>query len=168
MNAPLLSRLLFLLGLAASAGVAAAAEPSAPGALSLVVVTPLAQDTVGDGTADADFDRLDLAFRDVARRHQWPIEVNAERFSGVASAHARELRIFLQPLRRDPSQTYVFRAWMALTVDGTKHDLGLITHREQLRYREDMNDFLDKLFRGAAEAAAKKIERILFPTSPRA
>ncbi len=133
--------------------------------LALVIVSPLSSgESIGaDSGAYTDFDRLDLAFQKVAKQRHWPVKIVAERLSGNTAPHELELRVFLQPVRRDRPEEFTFRGWMTLHADGTKHDFKLIIHRERMRYREDMDEFLEKLFYGAAGVAAQKIEPILFP-----
>lgn len=149
---------------AAAEPVSAQPAPAAPAdkpVLALVVVTALApSDYTG---AYTDFDRLDLAFQDVAQRRHWPVKIVAERFAANTPPHALELRVFLQPIYQDLSGEFSFRAWMTLHVHGTKHDFGIILYRRDVRPGEPMDDFLEKIFRGAADAAAAKIEPVLFP-----
>ncbi|HVU23269.1 MAG TPA: hypothetical protein VHE13_04030 [Opitutus sp.] len=151
---------------ALSAG-AAPAEPAAPPpekpVLALVVVTALAQSSEDTPSAYTDFDRLDLAFQDVAKRRHWPVTIVAERFAANTPAHALELRVFLQPIRQDLSGEFSFRGWMTLNTGGRKHDFGIILYRLDLRPGEPMDDFLEKIFHGAAALAARKIEPVLFP-----
>ncbi|MCF3648139.1 hypothetical protein [Synoicihabitans lomoniglobus] len=145
-------------------GTAGAAEAEMP-ELALVIVPPLSSgENIGaDSGAYTDFDRLDLAFQKVAEQRHWPVKIVAERLSATTAPHELELRVYLQPVRRDRPEEFTFRGWMTLHADGTKHDLNMIISREQGRYREDLNELLDKLFYGAAEVAARKIEPILFP-----
>ena len=44
-----------------------------------------------------------------------------------------------------------------------QHDFGIVTFRYYRRIGENVDDMLEKVFRGAANAAAAKIEPILFP-----
>jgi hypothetical protein len=157
---------LFALPLALTLGSARAAPPAAAPAtppdqpeLALVVVDTLAHRE----SAYTDFDRLDLAFQDVAKRRHWPVKIAAERFAANTPAHELELRVFLQPIRQEIPDEFTFRGWMTLTEHGTKHDFGVVVYRYRPRPGEMMDDSLDKIFRGAAETAAKKIEPILFP-----
>ncbi|HWA86916.1 MAG TPA: hypothetical protein VG710_11880 [Opitutus sp.] len=160
------SALLIALGALPASGAPAGsadAKPLEKPVLTLVVVTSLAQG--GDATPSAytDFDRLDLAFQDVAKRRHWPVRIVAERFAANTPAHPLELRVFLQPVGNYLPSEFDFRAWMTLNDHGTKHDFGMIVHREELRAGENVSDFLERLFHRAAEAAAKKIEPVLFP-----
>ena len=167
MNLRSLAAGVLLLALGASAATAAAESASPPPpekpVLALVVVTALAQSSEAPPGAYSDFDRLDLAFQDVAQRRHWPVRIVAERFAANTPAHPLELRVFLQPVTNYLPGEFDFRAWMTLNDHGTKHDFGMIVHREDLRAGEDVNDFLERLFHRAAEVAAKKIEPILFP-----
>lgn len=160
--------LLVSFALSFNAEVLAATGPTKPSArpeLVLVVVIPLTSSpnpTTSPFTS-LDFDRLDLAFQDVAQRRHWPVTIVAERFAANTPAHDLELRIFLQPGRQDSPEEYRFRGWMSLSLHGNKHDLGMIIHSEFLRAGESVDDFLDKVFRGAATIVARRIEPILFP-----
>lgn len=135
-----------------------AKAPDARPKLAIVVVDDLQR-----GGAITAFDRLDLAFQEVAAKRKWPLAVEAKRFAANAPAHDPELRIFNQPLRRDVPGELTFRGWMILTVQGVKHDFGIVTFRYSPRPLEQTDDVLEKIYRGAATAAAEKIEPILFP-----
>lgn len=127
--------------------------------LSIVVVDSL----LYQQGAITDFDRLDIAFESTAKERKWPVQIKAERFAANTPAHETELRIFNQPLREETLGDVTFRGWMTLTVRGRKHDFGIITFRYYVRPGENLDDMLEKVFRGAADAAAEKIEPILFP-----
>lgn len=133
------------------------APPQAPRELAIVVV-----DSVQRG-AITDFDRIDIAFTRVAKERNWPVTIKAERFAANTPAHETELRIFNRPVRQETPGDLTFRGWVTLTVDGTKHDFGMILYRYYLRSGENMDDVLEKVFLGAAKVAADKIEPILFP-----
>ena len=128
-------------------------------ALPLVVVDSLQ----GHHGAIDDFDRLDLAFQYVAQKRKWPVTIDAERFGAGTPDYATEVRIFKQPLRHELMDELVFRGWVILTVQGKKHDFGIISFHYQMRPGENMEDALEKIFRGAAEAVADKIEPLLLP-----
>jgi hypothetical protein len=113
--------------------------------------------------AIGDFDRIDIAFQRVAKQRKWPVKIAAERFAANTAAHDPELRIFDQPLREETLDDLTFRGWMTLSVNGTKHDFGIVTFRYYRRAGEQLEDALEKVFRGAANVAADKIEPILFP-----
>lgn len=142
---------------------AKAAEPQRE--LAIVVVESLQRNR----GAITDFDRMDLAFREVAKKRKWPVKIVAERFAANTESHETELRIFNQSIRDDTPGERVFRAWMTLTDHGVKHDFGIVTYRYYIRPMEDNEQRLEKIFRGAANAAADKIEPILFgqPASPK-
>jgi hypothetical protein len=110
----------------------------------------------------SDFDRFDLAFRQVARERKWPVNVTAERFGANQGAHEIELRIFHRPLREETQLDLTFRSWMTLTIRGVKHDFGIVTYAHYRRPGESSDEALEKVFRGAALAAADKIEPLLF------
>ena len=152
------------IALALGSARAASADPAAAPAsdqpvLALVVVDTL----VRHDSAFTDFDRLDLAFQEVARDRHWPVRIAAERFAANTGSHELELRVFLQPIRQDIPDEFTFRSWIILTEHGTKHDFGVIVYRYRPRPGEMMDDALEKIFRGAATAAAAKIEPVLFP-----
>lgn len=161
---------LFLLPLLLAASPAETPPPAPPARdaasareLALVVVTSVTQSGRPSLGADTDFDRLDLAFQDVAQRRHWPVKIVAERFAANTPAHELELRVYLQPVRQDLPGQFTFRGWMTLTERGTKHDFGIIAYRQQQRAGEPMDDLLEKIFHGGASVAARKIEPILFP-----
>jgi len=163
-----LTALILPLLLAASPAATPPAAPPSPKPapaqeLVLVVITPVSQSESPFSGAYTDFDRLELAFQEVAKRRHWPVKIVAERFAANTPAHELELRVYLQPGREDLPQQYTFRGWMTLNEHGTKHDFGLVVHRRDMRPFEPMDDFLEKVFLGAAIDAAKKIEPILFP-----
>ena len=136
----------------------AAKAPDDRPMLAIVIV-----DSLNQRGAITDFDRLDMAFRRVAEQRKWPVKIAAERFAANTPAHETELRIFNQPLREETLGDLTFRGWMTLTVQGRKHDFGIITFRYYPRPGEDTEDKFEKVFRGAANVAADKIEPILFP-----
>ena len=136
-----------------------AKAPDARPKLAVVVVSTL-QNEHGAITA---FDRLDMAFQEVALKRKWPMAIEAERFAANTPAHDVELRIFNQPIRQELPGELTFRGWMILTDHGVKHDFGIVSFRYNPRPAENMDDVLEKIFRGAANAAADKIEPILFP-----
>jgi len=154
---------LLFVSLLLAAGVShakpAAKAPDDRPTLSIVVVDSL----LYQQGAITDFDRLDMAFEYIAKERKWPVQIKAERFAANTPAHETELRIFNQPLREETLGDVTFRGWMTLTVRGKKHDFGIITFRYYVRPGENLDDMLEKVFRGAANAAAEKIEPILFP-----
>jgi len=113
--------------------------------------------------AITDFDRIDMAFQKVAKQRKWPVKVIAERFAANTAPHPLELRVYNQPLRQESPGDLTFRGWMTLTVGETKHDFGVLKHQYYRRAGEATDDVLDKVFLGAANVAADKIQPILFP-----
>lgn len=132
-----------------------------PRELALVVVESVEREQ----GAITDFDRMDLAFREVVEKRKWPVKLVAERFAANTQPHETELRVFHQSIREETSGDLTFRAWMTLTDHGTKHDFGIITYRYYPRPGERYDEQLEKIFRGAANAAADKLEPILFGRS---
>lgn len=133
--------------------------------LAIVVVDSLQRNR----GAITDFDRIDLAFREVAKKRKWPVKLVVERFAANTESHETELRIFNQSIREETPGERTFRAWMTLTDHGVKHDFKVVTFRYFVRPIEDNEEQLEKIFRGAANAAADKIEPILFgqPAAPK-
>jgi hypothetical protein len=109
------------------------------------------------------FDYLDLGFQHVAAQRKWPVAIVAERFAANTPDHETVLQIFNQPLRQETPGELTFRGWMTLTVKGVEHDFGIVTFRYYPRFGEPADDIMEKMYRGAANAAADKIEPILFP-----
>jgi hypothetical protein len=149
---------LFLSGGVAGAETAATVQPIRE--LAVVVI-----DNVQKPSAITDFDRIDMAFQHVAKQRKWPVKIVAERFASNLPEYDAELRVFNQRVREETSGDLTFRGWMILTVNGTKHDFGMVTFRYYRRAGENMDDVLDKIFRGAAGVAADKIEPILLPVA---
>jgi hypothetical protein len=137
----------------------AARKPEDRPKLGIVVVDNLDH----HGSAITAFDRLDIAFQKVAEQRRWPVMVMAERFAANMASFDTELRIFNQPIRHDMPGELTFRGWMILTDHGVKHDFGIVTFMYSTRPLENMDDVLNKIFLGAANAAADKIEPLLFP-----
>jgi hypothetical protein len=140
---------------------AKAKAPEPQRELAIVVVESLQR----NHGAFTDFDRMDLAFREVVEKRKWPVKLVAERFAANTDPHETELRIFNQTIREETPGERTFRAWMILTDHGVKHDFGVVSYRYYTRPAENTEDRLEKIFRGAANAAADKIEPILFGTS---
>jgi hypothetical protein len=115
------------------------------------------------GNAFTDFDRLDLALQYVAGQRQWPVKIDASRLAGNTPEHAIELRVTLLPIRREPIEDYVLRAWVTLVIEGKKRDFGILTAHYSARLGEDLDDIYEKTFRVSAAAIADKIEPVLFP-----
>jgi hypothetical protein len=143
---------------AADGKSAPAAEPQRE--LAIVVVESLQHN---HGSAITDFDRMDVAFREVVEKRKWPVKLVAERFAANIKPHETELRIFNQTIREEVPGELTFRAWMTLTDHGVKYDFKVVKYRYYRRLAEQTEDQLEKIFLGAANAAADKIEPILFP-----
>lgn len=154
------TRSLLAAALLLTAATAHAAKPADDRPKLAIVVVDNLQRHQG---AVTDFDHLDLAFQYVAQQRKWPVAIAAERFAANTPDHETELRIFNQPLREETSGDLTFRGWMTLTLNGVKHDFGIVTFRYYHRPAESTEDVLEKIFRGAANAAADKIEPLLFP-----
>lgn len=142
-----------------SAPAESTATPQPLSELAIVVVDTLNHQQ----GAITDFDRIDMAFQKLAKQRKWPVKIAAERFASNTPVRDTELRIFNQPLREETPGDLTFRGWITLMVNGTKHDFGVVTFRYYRRAGEHTDDVLEKVFLGAANAAAQKVEPILFP-----
>jgi hypothetical protein len=137
----------------------AQAPAAAPRDLTVVVVESLDQ---RPGRV-ARFDRIAEAFGQVFAERKWPVRVHFERFAANTSETETQLRIFYQGIYSETPGDLVFHAWMVLSVDGVKHDFGVVRYRYYPRAGQLEDITLNKIVRGAAEEAAARIEPILFP-----
>ena len=153
--------LLFTVAILAAGTVHAASKPpvSEPGVLHITVVESV---TALSASAFTDFDRMDLAFEYVAKKRRWPVKVVSEKLVSNTPDYNPELRVVLQAVRLEMGD-FVFRGWATLMVDGKKHDYGIVRFNYTPRMNENMDDAMDKVFRGAATAIAEKVEPVLFP-----
>jgi hypothetical protein len=154
---------LLLLIPALTALVASAREDTAPAnarPLAIVVVESTKNQA---GGAISAFDRLDMAFQNVIKKRKWPVTLTVERFAANTPAHETELRVTNMSVRKDTPGELKFRGWMVLTTPDKKEDFGIITYSYYPRPAEQTDDVLDKVYRGAANEAADKMEPILFP-----
>ncbi|MES1195012.1 MAG: hypothetical protein ABUL65_03895 [Opitutus sp.] len=113
-----------------------------------------------------EFDRIDLAFQYVAKQRKWPVAIAAEPLTDKTQLHPLELRFFHQGLREEIGNEFIFRAHLTLVVGDAKQDLGLVSYRYTARQWENNEAVQDKVFRGAAFAAADKLEPIIFARAP--
>jgi hypothetical protein len=150
--------LLLVPALVASAREDAASATARPLA---VVVVETAQNQRGG--AISDFDRFDMAFHKVIEKRKWPVKLTVERFAANTPAHETELRVSNMTVRKETPGELKFRGWMVLTTPDKKEDFGVITYSYYPRATEHTDDILDKVFRGAADEAADKMEPLLFP-----
>ena len=156
-----------LLSFAASlptfAADAAASDKAAPTSAAQRTLTLTVVEPVDRRPDNSEFyNRLAYVFPKVFETRQWPLKIEVERFGANAPDYDLELRIFLQKIREETSGDLTFRAWMNLHDRGTKHDFGIVMYRLYPRAGQHLDDTLDELLRGAANAAAKKIEDALF------
>lgn len=153
----------FLLCLLVSAGARGGAQPAASPAplpeLKVVVVESLVR---GPGRI-TDFDRISSEFTTVFRKRKWPVTIRVERFASNTPEEGMQLRVFYQGIYEEAPGDLTFHAWMTLFDHGTKRDFGIVKFRYNPRPLQDEEDVLDHVVRGAAEAAADKIEAALFP-----
>ncbi|HVZ63126.1 MAG TPA: hypothetical protein VG936_00955 [Lacunisphaera sp.] len=152
---PLLAAALVVFATAARAAEPPPAKPVLP-----VVVVEYLQYTNG---AITDFDRLELALQEVARERHWPVTIAAERFAANTATRETELRIFPRRLREEFRLDLTFRGWVILTVQGVKHDFGIVTATYYPYPGESTDTAIEKAFRRAALAIADKVEPVLFP-----
>lgn len=154
---------LLLLVPALAASVASAREDTAPASARPLAIVVVESTKNQIGGAISDFDRFDMAFHKVIEKRKWPVALKVERFAANTPAHETELRVTNMSVRKDTPGELKFRGWMVLTAQDKKEDFGVITYSYYPRPAEQTDDVLDKVFRGAAEEAADKMEPILFP-----
>jgi len=140
------------------------AEPAAdtrkdPGTLKIVVVEALIR---GESRID-DYVRMEQVFTDVFGERKWPLKVAVERFASNTPDDGTQLRIFYKGIYPEGPDDLVFHAWMILTVDGVKHDFGMVNFRYIPRPSQSEDLILEHVVRGAAVIAADKVEGVLFP-----
>lgn len=155
----LLVAALCLAGSARAAAKDAPKEPDNRPELAVVV-----SESLGNaGSAVTEYTRLDLAFQKMLKKRNWPVKIVTDRFAANTPDHDTEIQIFCQPLRREPTLELVFRGWVTLQAKGKKHDFGLVTYRYNIRLGEADDETIDKVYLGAANAIADKVEPLLFP-----
>lgn len=143
--------------------VKAADEPAAASGTLPTLAIVIAENLGRRAIYNDDFHRLDMAFNRVAKERKWPVTIVVERFAANVPDYDNELSIFLQPVRQEMPGEFTLRAWTTLKVNGKKHDFGIVKYGEFRRPGEQMYDTMDKIFIGYANAAADKIEPVLFP-----
>lgn len=145
---------------ACSAPAKEVARVPAPDGVLPVVIT----EAMGSmGNAFTDYDRLDLALKQVAKERNWPLQVSVEKFASNTLDYQTELNISLQYVRQQIPGEYLYRGWTILWLNGKKHDFSIIEFRYNYRMGEQTDLSLEKLYLGAAKATADKIEPLLFP-----
>lgn len=152
---------LIAIGLLAPAAASAADEAQSDPKPKLAVV--VVESLRSHGGAITEVERIDMALAKVAKQRKWPVEIEVERFAANTPEHETELRIFPQPIRQELPDEFVFRGWVVLKVAGKEHDFGIIRFEYRPRPGEWMDDTLNKIFVGAMEKTADKIEPLLFP-----
>lgn len=133
--------------------------PPPEGVLPVVIVESLSQ----PGNAYTDFDRLDVALQRVAKERKWPWKIASDRLAGGVPDYQTELNITLQGVQAEPVGQFRFRSWVTLFHQGKEHDFGIVTVVRDRRLGQNFDDFLDQIFRDAANAIAAKVEPVLFP-----
>jgi hypothetical protein len=91
------------------------------------------------------------------------VRIKSDRLAGNTPDYPTELRITLQPVRREPGEEYVFRAWVILVLDGRKQSFGVVTARYGGRIGRNFEETYEGVFRAGAAAIADKIQPVLFP-----
>ena len=148
-------------GVRAETAPAVASSPAPTRELAVVVVESLERPS---GAID-DFVRIDMAFTELARQRKWPVKIKAERLAANLPKYETELRTFYQGVRSETPGELTFRAWVTLTSNDVKKDFGIVLYRYPRRIGEAHDVMLERIFRGAANAIADKIEPVLFPKS---
>jgi hypothetical protein len=163
MMLPLLAAALLALVPARAGAGAPAAAPAPPRELVIVVVDSLERGP----SRISDYDRIDWVFTRAFERRKWPVTVRVERFAGNLAPHDLELRLFNKGIYPEDRGDLTFHAWITLTDQGRKWDLGIIRYQYYPRPLEQMDDALERAARGAAELTADKVGALLFPPAPR-
>jgi hypothetical protein len=147
-----------LLGAGARGNAQAPAAPALP-ELKVVVVESLVR---GPGRI-TDYDRIETEFTKVFEQRKWPLSIKVERFASNTTDDGLQLRIFYQGIYDETPDEPTFHAWMILYDHGTKKDFGIVKFHYNPRPLQEEDDVLDRVVRGAAVAAADKVEAALFP-----
>lgn len=138
----------FVLSSALRGANAAPPAPDGRPTLAIVIVETLTR----NARANDDYERMAEEFETLFAERAVPYHVKVERFAANNEAHPYELRVFYRGID-DEFGERVFRAWMTLTVRGTKHDFGIVQYRYWPRPGEPTDDVVRKLFRGAGAKA---------------
>jgi hypothetical protein len=162
MKLPLIAAALLAL-LPAAAGADAPPAAAAPRELVVVVVDSLERGP----SRISDYDRIHSVFTRVFERRRWPVTIRVERFAGNLPPHDLELRIFNKGIYPEDQGDLTFHAWVTLSDQGRKSDLGIIRYQYYPRPLEPMEDALERAARGAAELTADKVGALLFPAARR-
>jgi len=163
MKLPLIAAALLVLLPARAGAEGPAAAPVAARELVIVVVDSLERGP----SRITDFDRISSVFTRVLERRKWPVTFRVERFAGNLAPHDLELRIFNKGIYPEDQGDLTFHAWITLSDQGRKSDLGVIRYQYYPRPLEPMDDALERAARGAAELTADKLGALLFPAARR-
>lgn len=155
--------LLMIIALLAAASLAEAKDQPVQEARPINLAIVVVEDLERDFGAVADFDRIDMAFQQVAKARNWPVTIRTERLTARTKDHPIELRIYQLPFLNEMPGELTYRGWMTLKIHGKKHDFGIITFRYRPRSLERGDDIVMKLFCGAADAVVPRLEPLLFP-----
>lgn len=143
---------------------AASAQPAPPPEQTLTISI---LDTIEPGPHNASwYERESRVFEDVFKRRNWPLRIRVERFGANSQDDAIQLRVFPKGINALTPGELTYRGWMVLRENGKEHDLGMVTFRYGPRSAEDGDTILDRVEEGAAQVAADKVEKILFPGKP--
>jgi len=162
---------LMALFLACSAPFCAAVPSSAPTAapnparpeLAIIVVDSLPR----RDPAWSDFNLIAEEFQRAFDVRHWPVDVTIERFAANNEPHALELKIFYQGIRSEfGGMEKRYRAWTVLTVNGTKHDFGVVEYVYMPRPGEPVDDMIHRIFYNAGTKTADLVAPFIVPTAP--
>lgn len=155
--------LLFALSVAVTlSGVAAAPAPTPPAErpkLGVIVI-----DSLPTRHGFDDFNLIAEEFANAFNARHWPLDVTFERFAANNDEHPLELKVFNQGIHEVFGERRV-RAWVILTVNGTKHDFGIVEYRFYPRIGLMVDDMVHQSYRGEGDKIAQLIEPYLAPTA---
>jgi hypothetical protein len=158
------SALLFALSLAVTlSGFSAAPAPTLPAErpkLGVIVIDSLPTQNGFD-----DFNLIAEEFGNAFNARHWPLDVTFERFAANNEDHPIELKVFNQGIHNVFGERRV-RAWVILTVNGTKHDFGIVEYRFTPRVGLMTDDLVHRAYRGEGDKIGQLIEPYLVPTTP--
>jgi hypothetical protein len=157
---PAFSLLVFVLGaLVASAQTTTPVAPAAPTqpTLGVIVVDSLPHRHGYDA-----FNLIDEEFSNVFAARQWPVKVTFERFAANNDQYPIELKIFDEGIRNEFTERRI-RAWVILTVNGTKHDFGIVDFLYSPGPAERVDDIIHRMYRTEGQKVADLIQPFLVP-----
>lgn len=132
--------------------------PAPPQTLHVLISAPLQGGSLGNL-----YNRVAADYGAVFRHRRWPLKISLEEFGGGPFHDRLELDVFVERIRQWLPGELTYAAWTTLTIDGRKHDLGIIQYVYERRAHEEPDISLDNAVKGGALATAAKIEPLLFP-----